>query len=131
MTVSEFALRFATDEMERAERDLENKHLAWLIAREARPTEIALDEMEALCDAVHYWRNAEAALHRAKLDVQAEWATRWRHGNSSTGADFGPCEAETQQGGQTELAPVGELPCRHAVDPRVMRFPGFISSRED
>jgi hypothetical protein len=120
--MSEFALRFATDEMERAERELENARLAWKIAKAARPSEYALDEMEALCDAVDYWRRAEEALHGAKLEIQQEWAARWRHGNSSTGAD-------PLAGGS---APVGESlkPDVHSI-PGVVRFPGWIPARDD
>jgi hypothetical protein len=125
--VSEFALRFAADEMERAERELENARLAWKIAKAARPTEYALDEMEALCDAVDHWRRAEEALHAAKLEVQADWAARWRHGNSSTGADPEP-------GGASFVgsAPVGESPSPpvHSIPGRV-RFPGLIPARDD
>lgn len=73
---AEQRLRFATDELERALRDVKHYLLAWRVAVEASPTAYALDQMEALCRAVDYADVAQERFDEAQINALAEWQER-------------------------------------------------------
>lgn len=103
--MSEFNLRFATDQLERAQREQENARLAWLVARTSRPAEIDLDTMEAYCVASNDCAEAQRAYDLALTESQATWAEEWRaiHGHPgseewaarASSSDVGESPAET------------------------------------
>ena len=116
--MSEFRLRFATDELERAQRAAEHARLAWKIARAAQPHVVALDEMEAYCEAADYAAEAQTSYERALAEGQAEWLATQRHREGMHVAGRTPLDVEAS-------LVLGQSPVAH----QVRRFE-FIS-RED
>jgi hypothetical protein len=85
--MSEFKLRFATDELERAQRQQESARLAWKAARDSSPTEYALDEMEAYCWASNECAEAQRAYDLAVIESQATWHAEWMATHGHPGSE--------------------------------------------
>lgn len=70
---AEQRLRFATDELERANRDAENKRLAWLVARVAHPAVLDMDLALEYAEAANVAAELLKQWELASIDAQAEY----------------------------------------------------------
>ena len=70
---AEMRLRFATDELERANRDAEQKRLAWLVARVAHPAVLNVDAAEEYAEAANLAAECLKKWEEATIEAQAEY----------------------------------------------------------
>lgn len=66
-------LQFATDELERANRDAENKRLVWLVARVAHPSVLNVDAAIEYAEAANVAAERLREWEEATIEAQAEY----------------------------------------------------------
>lgn len=92
---AEQRLRFATDELERANRDAETKRLAWLVARVAHPAVLDVDAALEYAEAANLAAEAQKCFDEAQVEALAEWAERERVMQVVRRAEAGSLQAGT------------------------------------
>ena len=125
--MSEFRLRFATDELERAQREAERARLAWKIGQAAHPSMVDIDTLEAYCEAANAAAEAQNDYDTAVAEAQAEWHAEWQR---TQGGPSTPLDPHVANGSGDVGWPLAARPSPDAAA-RSVRPAVHLNSRED